>query len=197
MLNWIKNIFKSVCTAKNKIAATPVKTIDYLLNDPTTPEQGVKIVPPTACSLKLNVQGYVGAGYDMHSLQGQAASCYVTIQNTAKYLISQNKTKKTFTKWAATNTLNVLPRAGKDFNAYYDRSNLKFFYDIDTVTKKTVYTAESADIVSHEFGHAFLDILRPDLWNAHHMRLGLFMNLLVIFQLFQILCNMTKYFKKL
>jgi|694.fasta_scaffold10665_18 hypothetical protein len=166
MLNWIKNIFKSVCTAKNKIAVTPVKTIDYLLNDPTTPEQGVKIVPPTASSLKLNVQGYVGGGYAMHTLQGQAASCYVTIQNTAKYLISQNKTKKTFTKWAATSTLNVLPRAGKDFNAYYDRSNLKFFYDIDTVTKKTVYTAESADIVSHEFGHAFLDILRPDLWNA-------------------------------
>jgi hypothetical protein len=34
------------------------------------------------------------------------------------------------------------------------------------VKGKTVHTADSPDIVAHEFGHAVLDVLRPDLWDA-------------------------------
>lgn len=169
MFNWIKNIYNHFFVRNhNNLEATKtvVKPINYLLNDPTTPDAVIKVNPPVASTLKLNIQGYAGGGYAYNTIQGQAAMCYVTINNTANYLISQNKTKKTFIKWTATNILNVYPRAGKDFNAYYDRFNLKFFYDLDTVTKKMVYTSESADVVAHEFGHAFLDILRPDLWNA-------------------------------
>ena len=176
MFQWLKNFcnllfvknteFIDANKAVDAAKPAPAKTIDYLLNDPTTVEQRIKLLPPTPSPLALNIQGYAGGGWDMHTLQGQAASCYVTIHNTAKYLISQNKTAKTFTRWAATQVLNVYPRAGKDFNAYYDRKNLKFFYDVDAVTKKMVYTSESSDVVAHEFGHAFLDILRPDLWNA-------------------------------
>lgn len=171
MFQWLKKIYNLFYSKKTKLLNATVpskttKTVDYLLNDPTTIDQRIQVIPPTPSSLQLNIQGYVGGGYASNTLQGQAASCYVTIHNSAKYLISQNKTKKTFTKWAATSILNVYPRAGRDFNAFYDRSNLKFFYDVDSVTKKMVYTCESADVVAHEFGHAFLDILRPDLWNA-------------------------------
>lgn len=179
MINWIKSIL-----GIGKGKATPItltnkapqkqepekniapKTIKYIINDPTTSDEIIDVVPPNPCQLKMNINGYLGGGYDPHTLQGQAAGCYVTINTAAKYLISNTSTKKNMTKWAAVNILNVNPRAGKDFNAFYDRGGLKFFYDNDPILKKIVYTSESADVVAHEFGHAYLDILRPDLWSA-------------------------------
>jgi hypothetical protein len=53
---------------------------------------------------------------------------------------------------------------GVDLNAFYDRSGLQFFHD--TVGGKTVFSGESPDIVCHELGHAVLDALRPQLFDA-------------------------------
>ncbi|MFJ9818515.1 hypothetical protein ACIRU3_25300 [Streptomyces sp. NPDC101151] len=54
--------------------------------------------------------------------------------------------------------------AGNDLNAFYDRRGLWFFRS--TVTGVTVATCESNEIVEHETGHAILDALRPQLFNA-------------------------------
>ncbi|MEU1406584.1 hypothetical protein ABZ471_30205 [Streptomyces sp. NPDC005728] len=54
--------------------------------------------------------------------------------------------------------------AGNDLNAFYDRKGLWFFRS--TVTGVTVATCESNEIVEHETGHAILDALRPQLFNA-------------------------------
>ena len=51
-----------------------------------------------------------------------------------------------------------------ELNAYYDREKLRFFHD--TVENITVWSGESPDIVCHELGHAILDALRPQLWDA-------------------------------
>ena len=184
MVNWIKSILglgsvkaAAITPAIPKPAPKPAqkqepakkpapKTIKYIINDPTTSDEVIDVLPPDPCPLKMNINGYVGGGHDPHTLQGQAAGCYVTINTAAKYLLSNTITKKNLTKWAVVNVLNVNPRAGKDFNAFYDRGGLKFFYDNDPILKKIVYTSESADVVAHEFGHAYLDILRPDLWSA-------------------------------
>ncbi|MDI1480339.1 hypothetical protein [Polyangium sp. y55x31] len=61
-------------------------------------------------------------------------------------------------------TLNVVLEEGVDLNAYYNRRTLSFFKD--TVQGRTVYSAESPDIVCHEFGHAVLDAIRPQLWST-------------------------------
>lgn len=53
---------------------------------------------------------------------------------------------------------------GVDFNAFYDRTALKFFHG--NVTGGTVFSGESPDILCHEMGHAVLDAIRPDLWNV-------------------------------
>jgi hypothetical protein len=139
--------------------------IKYPLNDPTVGDLIIDAPIPPAPVLSLLVQGYNGGGYDINSVQGQAAICYVTIANAMKYMISKSSPRRPIQKWAMVKNLVVIPRAGNDLNAYYDRAYLKFFYFMNPKTKKVLYTCQSADIVAHEFGHAFLDILRPDLFS--------------------------------
>jgi Common central domain of tyrosinase/Polyphenol oxidase middle domain len=50
------------------------------------------------------------------------------------------------------------------FNAFYDRAELAFFHD--TIRGVTCWSGESPDVVCHELGHAILDLLRPQLWDA-------------------------------
>ncbi|MEU5540719.1 hypothetical protein [Streptomyces sp. NPDC020362] len=54
--------------------------------------------------------------------------------------------------------------AGNDLNAFYDRKGLWFFRR--TVAGVTVASCESNEVVEHETGHAVLDALRPQLFNA-------------------------------
>jgi hypothetical protein len=68
------------------------------------------------------------------------------------------------TEWEVGKTLSVILDEGEDLNAYYDRAALNFFHGPFGST--TVYSGESPDVICHEMGHAILDTLRPDLWNA-------------------------------
>jgi hypothetical protein len=56
---------------------------------------------------------------------------------------------------------------GSDLNAYYDRASLGYYHYRSKVTKKTRYFAASVDVASHEAGHAFLDAIRPELWDSN------------------------------
>ncbi|HYX21462.1 MAG TPA: hypothetical protein VFA98_11515, partial [Thermoanaerobaculia bacterium] len=76
--------------------------------------------------------------------------------------------------WTPGAVLPAIPVAGEDFNAFYDRKALNFFRDVDPKTKATVYSGESPDVSTHEQGHAILDALRPDLWNAPHFEVAAF-----------------------
>ena len=60
--------------------------------------------------------------------------------------------------------LPVILDEGVDLNAYYDRQALNFFHS--SVGGRMVYSGESPDIVCHEFGHAILDAIRPQLWDV-------------------------------
>ena len=143
------------------IADTP---IEYILNDPTTPNLILSVSVPTAPTTpKFAVNNYKGGGFPLGSYESQSANCFVTIAHTIEFL---NKyTDKPIVNWAATNVLSIFPRAGVDLNAYYDRMHLKFFSFTHEKTG-TIYTCDSSDIVSHELGHAILDSYRPDMWNA-------------------------------
>lgn len=66
--------------------------------------------------------------------------------------------------WQRRRPLDVFLDQGCDLNAYYDRNALHFFHD--RVGGETVYTGESPDVVCHELGHAVLDAIRPELWDA-------------------------------
>jgi hypothetical protein len=64
--------------------------------------------------------------------------------------------------------LLVVPRAGEMANAFYERESrsLQFFQTDDTVRNRRVFAAASQDIVAHETGHAVLDAIAPDLYDA-------------------------------
>ena len=66
--------------------------------------------------------------------------------------------------WQPGGELPVLLDEGVDFNAFYDRRALNFFHG--TAGGRTVFSGESPDIACHEQGHAVLDALRPELFDA-------------------------------
>lgn len=63
--------------------------------------------------------------------------------------------------------LLIIPRAGQMANAYYERDShsLQFFF-FPVSGSQMIYTCLSRDIVAHETGHAILDGIAPDLYNA-------------------------------
>jgi hypothetical protein len=76
--------------------------------------------------------------------------------------------------WNPGAVLPAIPVAGEDFNAFYDRKALNFFRGVDPKTKAVIYSGESPDVSTHEQGHAVLDAMRPDLWDAPHFEVSAF-----------------------
>lgn len=157
-----EKIYNWLLSGKKTNLIDTSKPIDYWLNDPSTPSFVGRAVY-TKPKLPLVVNGFVGGGYKITTSQGRAANCYAVINNTLNNITP--KIEKFPGKWAATSNLQVYPVAGQDFNAYYDRRSLRFFYGYDPVVRKNIYTSDSSDVVSHELGHALLDSIRPDFWN--------------------------------
>ncbi|MDQ6928381.1 MAG: hypothetical protein M3159_06920, partial [Actinomycetota bacterium] len=61
---------------------------------------------------------------------------------------------------------------GEDLNAYYDRQGLRFFHG--RAGTRSVYSGESPDVVCHELGHAVLDAMRPQLFDANFIEVASF-----------------------
>lgn len=68
------------------------------------------------------------------------------------------------TTWQVGKSLPVRLDAGDKLNAIYTRGDLRFFHT--SVAGTMVFTGESPDVVCHEMGHAVLDAIRPQLWDA-------------------------------
>jgi hypothetical protein len=76
--------------------------------------------------------------------------------------------------WVRGRVLPAIPVDGEGLNAFYDRKALQFFRDVDSATGAVVSSGDSPDIVTHEQGHAILDAIRPDLWDAPHFEVAAF-----------------------
>ncbi len=139
--------------------------IVYLINDPSTPSLIKNVTPPTYTTAPLiNVKDYKGGGYERTSAEGQAGSVFVTTVNTLNYYNS--KTEKQIPKWPGASTLQILPRAGVNLNAFYNRRTLSFFFANSPKIGGSIFLCDSSEIVAHELGHAILDAYRPDMWNV-------------------------------
>lgn len=149
----------------------PPQPIQLLLNDPTTPNL-VQTVDPITPSPPVVVKNYKGGGYPVGSYEWQAANCYAAVANTLNYYNS--KAERAIPRWAGTSALYVLPRAGINLNAFYDRRNIQLLYATSSKIGGTVFTCDSADIVIHELGHGILDAYRPDMWSAALLEVSAF-----------------------
>jgi hypothetical protein len=106
---------------------------------------------------------------EIYSADFIAVSAFGTVLRTM-HMFEEEDTLGRPLKWGFDGPqLLVVPRAGKDANAYYNRGarSLKFcYFDHPGDPGHKVYTALSRDIVCHETGHAVLDGIAPHLLYA-------------------------------
>jgi hypothetical protein len=77
--------------------------------------------------------------------------------------------------WAVGKQLSVTPHKQEGRNAYYSRwAGTNYFYSHSPGLGREMKTANSADVVSHETGHALLDGLRPGYFSTHDDETGAF-----------------------
>ena len=151
---------------KRRPAGPP--TVRFYPNDPDAPVglESVAPVEPDAKEPSFTIEGarYAPAAYDPGTPEFQYWQGEVALARTIR--VWEDLLDRDFTHWHDDRPLLVKLRAGKDLNAFYDRKSLQFFYDVDQETKRTVYAAESVDVVAHEAGHAVLDCYQPGFWST-------------------------------
>lgn len=176
MLDFIKGILSFITSFfyKDKVHVFILnnKPTTQYLQDPTLPDLKMQIVLATPTFSNFTVRNLTSTGNAVNTLKWQSENVYANINSSLGFM------KKYFPanvkKWAGTRNLIIVPRAGNDANAYYDRYAIKLFYFTSPVTNKIIYTCDSADIVTHELGHAILDAIRPDFWNLPAFEIGAF-----------------------
>lgn len=145
------------------------------LNDPGDSGEVPQDMAPGKGVVKFEVPGLPETGdldtYKPGTVEFQASHLTVILSHT--YDMWEGYFGAAY-DWEMGKVLPVIPRAGSDLNAYYDREALKFFYYVDDLTKRTLYTCESSDVASHECGHAVLDAHHPDYWSSLHPETGAF-----------------------
>lgn len=170
-MDWFWNLFKknSKRTIKNFSSL-----IQYQPNDPLTPKLSFSMnLPelPNPCP-PFKVEGFTGNDGLEGTLEKQSCGVWTTV--ALSLANCQNILEKPIKEWPSFTELIINPRAGKMFNAYYDRQNINLFYDNDKLTGSTIYFCESPDVVAHELGHAILDSIRPDLWSIQCVEIQAF-----------------------
>lgn len=174
--NFLKNLFEKpkLCQLlfpgkKNDSNASKENFNLSYMNDPVYENLLIEQEVPKSNFLPMTTKGEEAGFSKLGSISQQTKSLRQSINNMLIYLASH--TGKPIESWASGKSLALVPRAGLDINAYYDRRSLKFFYFGDPKLKKRIYTCDSRPVVLHEFGHAFLDILRPDLWSSQALEI--------------------------
>jgi len=140
------------------------------MNDPSTPNLKGSVAIPPKPSLNIEVVGWNGKVQN-NAIAMQAGGCYVTLANAINY--TQRMRSQKIPRWPTGRQLRVIPRAGNNLNAFYNRAALKFFYT-DIPKLGMIHTADSSDVVAHEMGHALLDAQRPDFWSVQALEIWAF-----------------------
>jgi hypothetical protein len=109
-----------------------------------------------------------------NSLQFHQVNVWAILQNALDFFENGFGLGRSIPWGFEGNRLIVVPHAGYDQNAFYDRQSksLQFYYFGDENDR--VYTCLSTDIINHEFGHAILDGIRPYYIEAHSVETAAF-----------------------
>ena len=140
--------------------------VNIFVTDPGTNGVGLEQVALPQGKSPFAIPDWTGAGglFEPGTSEFQAGQLYVVLTQTygawSGFFDAELPWQPGFPQ------LPIVPRAGKDFNAYYDRRGLKFCYETDPSTQQTIYTCESGDVIAHECGHAILDAQHPEYWDS-------------------------------
>lgn len=151
--------------------------ISFIQNDPLSAKTRVEQVDALP-DRKPDRAGFAVGGNEPEDVYDVGTAGFVRWQARQSAILAVEAWEEAIgepvTSWAAEvpdpNVLLVLPDAGTDLNAFYDRESLSFFHDERPA--KTTFSGASTDVVAHETGHALLDALRPDLWNTNVLEVG-------------------------
>ena len=142
-------------------AAGPTSSrIQVVDTDPETREA----VPPVAWDSKLHA--FVGTNGeaiedDDGTPQFRQLNAWAVVQSILEYYEHPRALGRPI-PWAFEgHRLLLVPQAGKEANAYYDRHSRSMSFFFYGETPKRRYTCLSRDVVAHETGHALLDGIRP------------------------------------
>lgn len=140
--------------------------VNVFLNDPGTPGVPLVQVTPPQDQSPFTIPGWDGTGglFPPGTIEFQAGQLYVVLTRT--YAMWFDFFDRAWAWQPGFARMPIVPRANEEFNAYYDRTALKFGYATNPRTGETVYTCESSDIIAHECGHAILDAQHPEYWDS-------------------------------
>ncbi|MFA7481182.1 MAG: hypothetical protein WC314_11820 [Vulcanimicrobiota bacterium] len=142
---------------------------DPLVGDPEVIELPKDLVGDRLSSARLRTQDRAPIAiadpdgnydYQVGSPQFDQANAHGIVANT---LMMYDRYLGTPAEWSFGGPLNVIPHKGTGKTAYFsrwDRSINFFEWDSPSLGKR-VSTAQSADVIAHEIGHAVWDGLRP------------------------------------
>lgn len=124
--------------------------------------EGAKLKPANG----RKIREYDISGHDYRAPEFRAVMVFGTVTRTIEMFEHRQILGREIT-WAFDGPqLLVVPRAGRWRNAFYERDShsLQFFFFEHAGAE--IYTSLSEDIVAHETGHAVLDGVAPDLYDA-------------------------------
>jgi hypothetical protein len=134
--------------------------------------------PPLAAPLAVSVPVNTNALLQTHIVEPQPAPSrlppgsanfryWVAAEALARGITFWAPLLPAGTRWSVPNPMQVtLMGPGEDFNAFYSRFEGGLVFFRGTVRNRTVFSGESPDVVCHELGHALLDALKPQLFDA-------------------------------
>jgi hypothetical protein len=169
---------KKAAAPAKKVAKKAAQQIRCWQDDPGSPGGGVQPVQARVPDLakgrlpvRITGMGPAPGLYDVGTVEFRYWAAAEALQRSAGLwgsLLPRG------VKWQESNgpRLPIGLDEGEDLNAYYDRNGLHFFHA--NVGGQVVYSGESPDVCSHELGHAVLDSLRPELWDASFIEGGAF-----------------------
>lgn len=142
--------------------------INYIPNDPEADGLGIQTISPqpdrNEGQARFETTGSFPEG--QHALESDEFLFWQCREAAYRALNLWEKIDGPLTQWQ--NGTSILKLNHKvlnqnTLNAFYDRSGLSFFEH--TNNGKITRTGISMDVVAHEAGHAFLDYIRPELFN--------------------------------
>jgi hypothetical protein len=157
-----------------KINAGPKDLFAQIVQTPVKPNASGDFTdykPGTAEFDSAHTFAIVSGVYQMYSQD------LTTLSNTFPKSLVLGKAKKIFDK-PSYPILKITPKAGEEENAYYSRESdgsrsLMFFsFKSETDKKTRIHTCQSADVVAHETGHSFLDLLHPEYFDSQSLQTG-------------------------